>query len=243
MVQGISLSASGMTCLMQKQDQIANNLANINTTGYKQSGLFIKSYEKYLDNDQHEPFVNREIKSDEVYIDYREGPVKKSGNSLDIMIKGTGFFTVMTPNGMRYTRNGNFSLNPDGFLITSDGNKVMGEDEFIRLDKKMPIQVNANGEIYQGFDSKGVLKIVDFEKPYQLIRDSNSCFKPQLPNNPIQKSSGFIIKQGYLEGSNANIIQNMVQMIRAYRNFEADQRTLMAHDQTLDKAINMVGRV
>ena len=245
MIQGITLATQGMTTQMQRQDQIANNLANINTTGFKQSGLFIKSYEKYLSNDEFKPNVNRELKADEVYVDFREGPMKKTGNKLDMMIKGSGFFTVMTPNGVRYTRNGNFSLNADGFLITSDGNKVMGRNGFIRfrLDRNEPIRVNISGEIIQGNEQREILQIVDFKKPYRLLRDGNSFFKPQLPDNPIVKSPGFVVKQGYLEGSNAGPIENMVKMISSFRNFEADQRALQAQDQTLDKAVNSVGRI
>ncbi len=245
MIQGISLAVSGMTTQMQKQDQIANNLANINTTGFKQSGLFNKSYEKYLNNDEHKPYANRELKPDEVYVDFQEGPMKKTGNKLDMMIKGSGFFTVMTPNGVRYTRNGNFSLNADGFLITSDGNKVMGKNGFIRfrMDQNEEIRVNISGEIIQGDEQREELRIVDFKKPYRMLRDGNSFFKPQLPDNPVVKSPGFVVKQGYLEGSNANPIENMVKMIGAFRNYEADQKALQAQDQTLDKAVNSVGRL
>src|SRR5271169_1226580 len=115
MVQGIYLASMGMTPLMDKQDQIANNLANINTTGFKQSGTFIKAYQKYLANDQHQPFANSEIKTDETYIDYSPGTMQKTDSPLDVYIQGSGFLTVMTPSGIRYTRNGNLSLNSEGF--------------------------------------------------------------------------------------------------------------------------------
>lgn len=245
MIQGIKIAVQGMTSLMQKQDQIANNLANVNTTGFKQSGLFTRSYEKYLNNEQLEPYVNREIKSDEVYIDYREGVMKKTGNDLDVFIKGSGFFSIMTPNGVRYTRNGNFSINPDGFMVTSNGSKVMDKEGFIRLNYEdgEKVRINQNGEILQGNMDKGVLKIVDFKKPYRLLRDGNGCFRPQLPDNPIVQSAGFVVKQGFLEGSNVSAISNMVDMISAFRNFEADQKAMQAQDQTLDKAVNSVGRL
>ncbi len=244
MIQGIKTALQGMTSQMQKQDQIANNLANINTTGYKQSGLFVKSYQKYLANDEQQPFANREIKADEVFVDYREGPMKKTNNDLDLMIKGSGFFTVMTPRGVRYTRNGNFGLNPDGFLVTSDGSRVMSTEGFIRVDRDGGrIQVNTDGEVIQDDNSLGELRIADFGKPYRLLRDGNSYFRPELPNNPVRKSPGFLIKQGFLEGSNAGPVQNMVEMIRAFRVYEADQKALQAQDQTLDKSVNSVGRV
>ena len=243
MIQGITLGIQGMTPLIQRQDQIANNLANINTTGYKQSGLFIGTFQKYFTNDEHEPFTNREIGPEAVYIDYSEGPMKKTGNNLDVLIKGSGFFTVMTQNGVRYTRNGNFSINSDGLLITNDGSKVLGKNGFIRLNSQGNVKINSTGEILQGNESKGSLRITDFKKPYKLLRDGTSYFRPQLPDNPVIPSTGFYIKQGFLEGSNVSPIKNMVEMIRAVRNFEADQRALQAHDQTLDKAVNSVGRI
>ena len=243
MIQGLYTATMGMTPLLQKQDQIANNLANINTTGYKSSGLFMKTYQKYLANDLQQPFANREIKADEVYIDYSEGPMRQTKNPLDLFIKGSGFFTVMTSEGVQYTRNGNFSLSPEGLLITSDGSKVMGTDGYIRVERDIPVSISDKGEVIQRGERKGVLKIADFQKPYKMHRCGASRFRPLLPENPELQSPGFAIRQGYLEGSNVDIIKNMVEMISAYRNFEADQKALHAQDETLDKAVNQVGRL
>jgi flagellar basal-body rod protein FlgG len=243
MIQGIYTASMGMTPLLQKQDQIANNLSNINTTGYKQSGLFVKSYQKYLADDQLQPFVNREIKVDEVYVDYSEGPMKQTKNPLDMSIKGSGFFTAMTGDGVEYTRNGNFSLNSEGFIVTADGSKVMGTEGYIRVERNIPITISDRGEVLQNNMSMGFLKVVDFEKPYKMLRCGEGRFRPQLPNNPEVQSAGFVVRQGYLEASNVDMIKNMVAMISAYRNFEADQKALQAQDQTLDHAVNQVGRV
>lgn len=243
MIQGIYTASMGMTPLMQKQDQIANNLANVNTTGFKQSNLFTKTYQKYLANDQHQPFANQEIKTDEVYIDYAEGPMKQTSSPLDFAVHGSGFFTVMTADGVQYTRNGNFSLNTEGLLVTSDGYRVMGNDGFIRVDRDLPVNVSDKGEITQGGQTKGFLKIVDFKKPYQMVRTGDSMIRPLLPENPEIPSDGFAIQQGYLEGSNVSIIKNMVAMISAYRNFESDQKALHAQDETLEKAVNQVGKI
>ena len=243
MIQGIYTASMGMTPLMQKQDQIANNLANINTTGYKGSGLFIKTYQKYLANDQQQPFANSEIRSDEVYVDYSEGPMRFTKSPLDLFIKGSGFFTVMTGEGVQYTRNGNFSLSPEGFLITSDGSKVMGKEGYIRVEKDIPITISDTGEVIQGDESKGVLRITDFRKPYKMSRCGESRFRPVFSETVEIESPGYALRQGYLEGSNVDIIKNMVQMISAYRNFEADQRALSAQDETLEKAVNQVARV
>jgi flagellar basal-body rod protein FlgF len=265
MIQALHLTAQGMTPLMQKQDQIANNLANINTAGYKQSNLFVRSYNRYLESinetkEKHtgpfiepygsypanypmEPFVERRIEVDDVYIDYSEGPAQRTDGPLDLMIRGSGFFTVMTMNGVEYTRNGHFSLNPDGFLVASDGAKVMSEKGFVRVDTQNPVQITDTGEVIQDGEVKDVLRIADFRKPYRFLREGNGYFRPELPDNPVVESPGFAIKQGFLEGSNVNVVKSMADMISAFRNFEADQKALMAQDETLQKSVNDVGRL
>jgi flagellar basal-body rod protein FlgF len=244
MIQGIYIASQAMTPLMDKQDQIANNLANIQTTGFKQSGLFMKTFQKYLADDQNRAYVQNEIKPDEVYIDYHEGAMIKTENSFDVFIKGSGFFTVMTPNGIRYSRNGNFSLNAEGFLVASDGSRIMGKEGFIKIDhEKGPVMFNDDGDVMQNNEIIDRLRIADFKKPYRLMRDGNGYFKPQSLDNPVVSSQGYAIKQGFLEGSNVDVISNMVTMISAYRNYEADQKALQAQDETLDKAVNQVGRL
>ncbi|MFP4416255.1 MAG: flagellar basal-body rod protein FlgF [Chitinivibrionales bacterium] len=243
MIQGIYLATQAMTIQTQKQDQVANNLANLNTAGFKQSSLFARAYQRTVADEKLHPYANREIKADECLVDYREGQMRKTGSPLDVMIKGSGFFTAMTSEGVRYTRNGNFALDPDGFLIAFDGSKVLGKEGFIRFDGKGDIRINERGEIYQGEQHKGTLRIADFRKPYRLLREQNTMLRPQLPDNPEIQSAGFTVNQGYLEGSNVELIKNMVAMISSQRAFEADSKALQAQDQTLDKAVNQIGRV
>jgi flagellar basal-body rod protein FlgF len=244
MIQGIYLASMGMTPLMDKQDQIANNLANINTTGFKQGNTFVKAFQKYLTNDQRQPFANSEIKTDESYVDYSAGAMVKTDSRLDLYIQGNGFLTVMTPSGIRYTRNGNLSMDSEGFIVTGDGSKVMGKEGYIKIDKRYPVLISENGEILQEGMSKGMLRISDFTQPYKLLREGNSYFRPpSLEGSTVGLSTNFSIKQGYLEASNVNTIQNMVSMISTYRNFEADQKALYAQDETLDRAVNQVGKV
>jgi flagellar basal-body rod protein FlgG len=95
----------------------------------------------------------------------------------------------------------------------------------------------------QGNDLKGQLRIADFQKPYKFTREGDSYFKPILPDNPEVASAGFGIRQGFLEASNVNTIRNMVQMIASFRNYEADQKALLSQDDTLQKAVNEVGKV
>jgi flagellar basal-body rod protein FlgG len=97
--------------------------------------------------------------------------------------------------------------------------------------------------VFHGEELVGKLKIADFRKPYELTREGNSNFRPLLPDNPEIDSPGFAVLQGYLESSNVNVVKNMVDMITSYRVFEAEQKALIAQNETLDKAVNQVGRV
>jgi flagellar basal-body rod protein FlgF len=243
MIQGLYIASMGMTPLMEKQDQIANNLANVQTTGYKQSGTFIKTFQKFLANDQREPFVNNEIKTDETYIDYSAGIMRKTDGPLDVFVQGSGFITAMTNSGMRYTRNGNLSLDSEGFVVTSDGSKVLGKEGYIKLDKRYQIKITESGEFFQEGMSKGSLRISEFPKPYKLAREGNGYFRPVALDAPVGDSTNFAVKQGFLETSNVDTIHNMVSMIASYRNYEADSKALQAQDETLDKAVNQVGKL
>ncbi|MDR0307422.1 MAG: flagellar basal-body rod protein FlgF [Chitinispirillales bacterium] len=244
MIQGLYTASTGMTALAHKQDQIANNLANFNTTGFKQSGLFTAAYQNHLKNDHDQVFANRELKVDGVYIDYTEGAMRSTGSDLDMFIKGSGFFKIMTDDGVRYTRNGNFSLDTQGLIVTNDGAKLMGAEGYIRVEPNMKVTISESGEVIQNGESKGVIKIVDFEKPYELKRHGNSSFTPLDVTGAVElQSQGFLVKQGFLESSNVDLIRNMVKMISTQRNYEADQKALYAQDETLEKAVNMVGKV
>jgi flagellar basal-body rod protein FlgF len=243
MVSGLYLSSHAMNFSMDRQEQLANNLANINTTGYKESDVFCRAYQNYIADDVERPGVNREIKADSVFVDYSEGPMHQTNQPLDCCIRGTGFFTVMTGSGQAYSRNGNFSLDADGYLVTADGSKIIGEQGYIQCNRKDQIDISENGTVLQNGQARGQIKICDFKKPYQLLRMGNGCFTPQQPDNPAIKSAGYVIKAGYLEGSNANPIRLMTSMIEAYRNYEANSKMILAQDETLDKAVNQVGHV
>ena len=243
MIQGIYTAATGMVALAQKQDQIANNLANVNTTAFKQSGLFTSAYQNLLQNDNGQVFANRGHKVDQVYVDHTEGAMRKTGDPLDLCLRGSGFFKLFTNDGVRYTRNGNFSIDNMGLLVTDDGSKVMGTEGFIRVEPNEKISISEKGEVIQNGYSKGVIKIVDFMKPYELRRCGNSRFAPIDPGAVELKPDNTTVRQGYLEGSNVDMIRNMVQMISAHRNYEADQKALHAQDETLEKAVNQVGQV
>lgn len=247
MVKGLFTSAEGMIPLMAKQDQIANNLANITTTGYKKSKLVVKTFNEFLTNDLNQPFVNNRIAVDDVVVDYTQGPLKQTDVPLDVAIEGEGFFMVETPQGRRYTRNGNFSIDRNKNLVTSNGYPVVGsiingKENIIKIDGGN-VSVLSDGTVTVDGEKRGKLKIVTFDKPYSLDSEGNSLYKPRTFNMNVYESSEFQLHQGFLETSNADPVQSMVEMISAFRNYEANQRAIWAQNETLGKAVNEVGKI
>lgn len=244
MISAIQQAVQGMTVQIQKQDQISNNLANMNTTGFKGSSIHASSFEEYLEDSRGRVRANRNIRADEVFVDHSEGNLRQTDNPLDVAIKGSGFFTVMGQDGVRYTRDGNFSLDRDGFLVNGTGDRVFGKDGFIRIaHDRGNVTIQDNGDVIQDKQKIDTLKIADFKKPYKLLRTGNNSFRPKLPDNPVLPSEGFTIRQGYLESANVDPISSMTAMITANRTYEAIAKALQSEDNTLDKAVNQIGRL
>jgi len=236
-----------MIPLMAKQDQIANNLANIATTGYKKSHLITKTFTEFLSDDLRQPFVNDRIMIDEVRIDFEQGSFNQTDNPLDLAIEGDGFFLVESENGRRFTRNGNFSIDRNGRLVTSTGNIVIGRN---RQGIEGPIQIEGkkvnilqDGTVLSGDEELGRLRIVTLAKPYALNREGDSLFVLSRLDTAVFDASDFQVRQGFLETSNASPVESMVEMISTFRNYEANQKAIWAQNETLGKAVNEIGRL
>jgi flagellar basal-body rod protein FlgG len=181
------------------------------------------------------------------YTDYGQGSFRTTGNPLDVALLGDGFFTVDTPDGVRYTRNGNFSLAQDGTVQTPSGFPVLGTSGPIKIDNwskvsSGDISISPRGEVMVDKMVIGQLRIVDFAKPYALDKDGNSFFVPKEGVAPIETSATTAVKQGMLEESNIDAIEEMVKMIELNRTYETDQHMTTIQDSTLDKAME-IGRV
>ncbi|ERP39359.1 flagellar basal-body rod protein FlgF [Chitinivibrio alkaliphilus] len=248
MVSGIQHAVQGMTLQTQRQDQIANNLANVNTTGYKRRDLFASSIEKHLQDDRGRVSGQRVLRADETYTDFSDGVVEQTGNPLDFAIQGEGFFSVMRPSGVAYTRDGSFSLDQEGFLITGSGDRVFGDSGFIKVDPEGgELNVLQDGTVLQDNVEIDRLRISDFPRPYKMLGVGDNYYRPEADGTGKNVSSplrsGFEIQQGYLERSNVNPVHEMTGMISSHRVYEATAKAMQSQDETLDKAVNTVGRV
>ncbi len=235
---------SGNLAAMKRMDMISNNLANVNTPGFKKDKM---SFEGMLSSITDPPAVPQGMTADpilqkeNVYIDYSSGTVNQSGNPFDLAIDGDGFFVVNTPEGPAYTRQGNFRLSADGTLITVDGLPVQGQGGDIRLSGSV-IEIDARGVITADGAEAGSISMVNFPKPYELTKIGRSLFVPSNPATVTQPADG-LLRQGYLEGSNVETITEMVQMIETSRYFDACQRAIRSVDDMTGKAANELGRM
>ncbi len=201
------------------------------------------------------------VELNEVFTDFAQGSLQRTENNFDLALEGKGFFTVLTETGEKYTRDGSFTINQDGVLMTHNGNPVLGENGIIVVQKNNFI-VNERGEVLinselprdprnpvsinsNQWEEPVVLdrlKIVDFEYPREIKKVGDSMYKETEYSGPPLPPDNVKVIQGFLEKSNVNIIREMVDMIEVQRSFEANQKTISTHDQTLGKLINEVGR-
>ncbi len=201
------------------------------------------------------------VEVNEVFTHFEEGSLKKTDNPFDLAIEGKGFFVVETPRGIRYTRNGSFLIDKDNYLVTKDGYKVLGEKGYIKVqnnnfivNKKGEIIVNAkfnNRKIVSnaenGWENAQIidkLKIVNFREPRELKKEGNSFFYSTTYSGPPMTPKIMPhIRQGFIETSNVNIVEEMVNMIEVQRAYEANSKSVTTADNSLNKLINDMAKV
>ena len=247
MIRGLYTSASGMIAQMAKNDVAANNLANVNTTGFKKDTAIFRSFPEMLLKRINDPdrTVSRPVIGnlgtgavlDEVITSSSQGSIQETGAPLNLAIAGNGYFVVKRDGKELYTRNGNFTLDKEGFLTTANGDRVQGQNGDIQIKGKQ-ISVDLKGEIFVDKNPVGSLKMIAVRDPKQLVKMGDSF----LNEGQAQVFKGEV-KQGFLEASNVNPIVEMVDLISIMRAYETSQKAIQAHDQILDKAVNEVGRV
>lgn len=201
------------------------------------------------------------VELNEVFTNFNQGSLQRTENHFDLALEGRGFFTVLTERGERFTRDGSFTINQEGILMTHNGNPVMGENGIIRVHHNNFI-VNEFGEIVVNgdlsADARDVvsmasndwanpvvidrLKIVDFENIREIKKEGDSMYRETEYSGPPLPPGEYKVIQGFLEKSNVNIVREMVDMIEVNRSYEANQKTVTSHDQTLGKLINEVAR-
>jgi flagellar basal-body rod protein FlgF len=252
MIRGLYTAARGMSVEQKKQETISNNMANSTTVGFKKDITLTRSFPELLTlkvkNGEKTTvgFSGQGALLDSVVTRHSPGSLEGTGQALDFALGGsTAFFKVLAPQGIRYTRDGRFSLDSDGFLVNSDGCFVL-DTENNRLSLQSDrVKVDADGVIWSGEgDEKqrvGQLAVPVFDDLGGLEKRGQTLFEA-VNAEPVGLGTGQV-RQGFLEQSNINLISEMVNMISVMRTYEANQKALQAQDEILGKSVNEVGNL
>ena len=216
-------------------DIISNNLSNVQTAGFKKDVPIFYT----LLNQSMDRFPTLAV--DQMMTQYYQGNVQNTGKELDLAVEGEGFFKIKTPQGMRYTRAGNFSLNNDRVLINADGFPVMGRTKEITL-KGQPVTVEKDGTIKVAGSETDKIALVTFPDLDLLKKEGHTLFRLEVPQKEVEVRDSKVL-QGALEASNVNPIEEMVNMIDAFRSYESCLKIIQSHDEMNNKAVNELGRM
>lgn len=266
MIKGLYTAYTGMVNQMNRLDVLTNNLANSATTGYKKEGATTQSFDSmfsYKIKDSSDYYLDKRLgsvslgaKIGENYTDHSQGPLNETENNTDFAIGGSGFFAIAFTNkagetSIKYTRDGAFTLSKEGYLMTKDGDFVLNQNgainsdynqnNFIRLDPNLPFTVDSYGNIFQDNRSVGSIGVVDVVDYNYLEHYGENMY--QLVEGGAIQPADVEIYQGVLEMSNVNVVSEMVEMITVSRAYESNQKVIQTIDQTLEKAVNNLGRV
>lgn len=257
MVKGLFTAYTGMLNEQNRMDVITNNMANSATNGYKAEGATAQSFADVYAvkiKDASEYMVNKRLGTmsmgaqiGETYTDYAQGSLRETGNTYDIGLEGNGFFSVSftSKNGQtstKYTRDGSFTVNTQGFLVTKDGDFVLGNGNApIKIDTNTTVNMDSLGNIYQDGKVVNRLAITDFTDYNYLEKYGENLYN--AVQGAVTQAPTARVRQGYLEASNVNVVSEMVNMIQVTRAYETNQKVITTIDATLDKAVNTVGKL
>lgn len=262
MDRSLQTAATGMQAQQTNIDVISHNLANINTTSFKKSmahfsTLFsqvIKAPGATLNNGQITPNgvqVGLGVQLDSTNKSFEVGSLTSTGNNLDLAIEGDGFFQIQLPNGnLAYTRDGNFQIDgQSGEVVTNKGyplfpNINLGNNvQSINISEDGNVEVTRSGQFSQ-VDNVGSIRLARFVNPAGLVEMSSNLYQQSLASGrpitgtPLDDNLGGL-KQGYLEGSNVKVVEEIVNMIAAQRAYEASSNVIKASDEMLQQANNI----
>ena len=229
---------SGALVQMRRLEAVTQDLANVNTAGYKGERLVFR---EVLESPPkpHERIGGQAVVTEQ-RTDFSNGALRSTGNPFDLALMGDGFFSVQTPAGERYTRQGAFSLSVNNTLVTPSGEALLGESGPIRIDGKK-VDITETGAVLVDGEEVDRLKIMRAEDPRRLVREGSTFFRAEEAN--LQAADEAQVVQGSLEDANVNPIEAMVSLIDIQRQFEAYERAIRTMDSVTEKVVTEAGRL
>ena len=231
---GLLESVETMLAQQQRLNQVSNNLANVDTPGFKKEEVTF--WEMLYQANQNRQRVGKALRANTIH---QQGVVQKTDAPLDVAISGDGFFKVQTPRGERFTRAGNFTLNNVGQLVTPGGYPVLGEGGPIVIEGEK-VDIARDGNLFVDGEQVNILTVSDVADPRDLEKEGENLFRLKQGGQE-QPAQEYVLKQGFLEKSNVNTVTEMTEMIDLYRAYEGQQKGIRAIDDLDDLAVRKVG--
>ena len=236
-------------------DNLANNIANVSTNGYKKVSSAFQAFDDVLmnelKNDQQRPLGKyaASVVPQASFIDFSQGAITQTGNNFNVAVHGDGFMKVSLPNGQEgYTRDGHLNADPQGYLVTASGQRIAGRGGDIQLPQGYTeMQIRQNGEVtvFQPGQNQpqvvGQIDLVSFENPQKLQKMGDNLYTSE--EGPSGPATNTTLEQGALELSNVNVIREMVDSMQGMRTYEILQKSIHMQNDTLGKAVNDIGKV
>jgi flagellar basal-body rod protein FlgF len=242
-------AASALNATSRWQEVIAENLASASVPGFKKQELSFSALQSgplpAPTGPAHAANRNFMLPQVGVTTSFLQGELRHTGVITDVAIEGPGFFEVQLPGGATgYTRDGEFKLDAQGQLVTKEGYLVLSDGGTVILDPNnpAPLTISPTGEVSQGADLKGRLRVAEFNDPQLLTQISRGYFLANHPNLQTNDAAASSVRQGYVEASNASATREMVSLMTALRSFEANQRVIQLHDERVSRAIAELGQ-
>lgn len=241
-----SLGLSRQIILQRRLDVLANNMANLNTIGFKSNSLLVQSTanQSHQAGDADASVKPVQMAYDwSIMRDYRQGSIKNTGSPLDIAINGEGFFAVNTPNGTRYTRAGAFALNDQGSIVDMAGNELQADGSAISIpNNAKEIVIGADGTLSIDGKLQSRIRLVKFENPQALQPEGNNLFAAPDTLQPQVMADGKMT-QGALEQSNVNSVYEMSNMVEISRQYQSAQNMMSDMADRQRSAIRTLGKI
>jgi flagellar basal-body rod protein FlgF len=270
LLRGFYTAASGMLAQQRRTEMLTNNIANANTPGFKADQASLKAFPEMLLQriDANNTIPSKKLTTttnigslttgvymQEAMPQFSQGDIRETGRSVDLALVngivpegGSLFFTVENANGdVRYTRNGNFTLDGAGYLTTNEGYYVLNENgNRIQLQNEQ-FSVTSKGTILENGVEVNNIGITLSQNSNNLVKEGNGLFAATENGEMVEANNNqnitFEIRQGFIERSNVDVAAAMTDMMTAYRSFEANQKILQAYDKSMEKAVNEIGRL
>lgn len=232
MENSLYIGLSRQMALQEQMDVISNNIANISTPGYRgQNMIFLEYLSKQRNAEKAGNDSISMVHDYGQFMNTDNGPLRSTGNPLDVALEGPGFFGVQTEQGVMYTRAGNFQINGEGTLVTGSGTPVAdaGGGAIVIPPESTEVKISRNGTVSTDQGEIAQLMVVEFENPQELEATGNGLYKAVNEGNPAENTT---VLQGMVEGSNVNAVLEMTRMIDVSRAYQSTQRMLQnEHDR------------